>query len=106
VESLKAERNSVSKAISQTKDPTERQQKIEAMRQVGDDITRLDEEVRKVEERLNYLVSSIPNLPDPTTPYGKDDGENIVLRVEGELPKFDFKPLPHWVWVPTGHHRF
>lgn len=96
VESLKAERNTVSKAISQTKDAAERQQKIEAMRQVGEDITKLDEEVRKVEERLNYLVSSMPNLPDPTTPYGKDDSENIVLRVEGKQKEFDFKPLPHW----------
>lgn len=96
VESLKAERNTVSKAISQTKDAAERQQKIEAMRQVGEDITKLDEDVRKVEERLNYLVSSMPNLPDPTTPYGKDDSENIVLRVEGKQKEFDFKPLPHW----------
>ena len=31
VEALKAERNTVSKAISQIKDPAERQQKIEAM---------------------------------------------------------------------------
>jgi len=96
VESLKAERNVVSKAISQTKDAAERQQKIDAMRQVGDEIAKLDEEVRKVEERLNYLVSSMPNLPDPSTPYGKDDSENIVLRVEGKQKEYDFKPLPHW----------
>lgn len=96
VESLKAERNTVSKAISQTKDAAERQQKIEAMRLVGEEIAKLDEEVRKVEERLNYLVASIPNLPDPSTPYGKDDNENIILRVEGKQKEFAFKPLPHW----------
>lgn len=96
VETLKAERNTVSKAISQTKDAAERQQKIEAMRQVGEDIAKLDDEVRKVEERLNYLTSSIPNLPDPSTPYGKDDSENIVVRVEGKQKEFAFKPLPHW----------
>jgi seryl-tRNA synthetase len=96
VESLKAERNTVSKEISQLKDPEAKKAKIEAMRLVGEQIAKLDDEVRQVEERLNYLVSSMPNLPDPTTPYGKDDSENVVLRTEGEPKKFDFKPLPHW----------
>ena len=96
VETLKAERNTVSKEISQLKDPEAKKEKIEAMRLVGEQIATLDDEVRQVEERLNYLVSSMPNLPDPTTPYGKDDSENVILRTEGEPKKFDFKPLPHW----------
>ncbi len=96
VEKLKAERNSVSKEISQLKDPVERQQKIESMRLVGDEIAKFDDQVRSVDERLQYLVASIPNLPDPTTPYGKDDSENVVIRYEGKVPEFDFTPLPHW----------
>jgi seryl-tRNA synthetase len=96
VEKLKAERNSVSKEISQIKDATQRQQKIGAMREVGDKISEMDEAVRQVDEKLQNLLLSIPNLPDPTTPYGKDDSENVVLRTEGKLPEFDFKPLPHW----------
>jgi seryl-tRNA synthetase len=96
VEKLKAERNAVSKEISQIKDPAERQGKIEAMRQVGDEITALDDRVRGVDERLHSLVAGIPNLPDPTTPYGKDDSENVVLRYFGEVPGFDFTALPHW----------
>jgi seryl-tRNA synthetase len=96
VEKLKAERNVVSKEISITKDLAERKQKIDAMREVGDEIARLDETVRGVDERLNTLLASIPNLPDPTTPYGIDDSENVVLRTVGEPAKFDFQPLPHW----------
>ncbi len=96
VEKLKAERNAVSKEISKLKDPAERQQKIDAMRVVGDEIARLDDRVREVDEKLKYVVASIPNLPDPSTPYGKDDSENVVLRYEGEVPHFDFTPLPHW----------
>ena len=96
VEKLKAERNVVSKEISTTKDQAERQKKIDAMREVGDEIARLDETVREVDENLKNLLASIPNIPDPQTPYGKDDSENVVLRTTGELPKFDFTPLPHW----------
>jgi seryl-tRNA synthetase len=96
VEKMKAERNVVSKEISQTKDPAQRQQKIDAMRQVGDRIAELDDTVREVDAKLLGLLLSIPNLPDPTTPYGKDDSENVVLRSVGILPEFDFTPLPHW----------
>ncbi len=95
-ESLKAQRNTVSKEISKTRDAAERQEKIEAMRQVGDEIAQLDETVRQVEEKLHDILANIPNIPDPSTPIGKDESENIVLRYEGEQPKFDFTPIPHW----------
>ncbi len=100
VEKLKAERNVVSKEISTSKDPAERQKKIDAMREVGDEIARLDETVREVDEKLKYQLASIPNIPDPLTPYGKDDSENVVLRTTGDLPKFDFQPLAHWELGP------
>jgi seryl-tRNA synthetase len=95
-ETLKAQRNTVSKEISKTRDASERQEKIEAMRQVGDEIAQLDETIRQVEEKLHDILANIPNIPDPSTPIGKDESENIVLRYEGEQPKFDFTPIPHW----------
>lgn len=96
VESLKAQRNTVSKEISQTKDNALKQEKIMAMRAVGDEIAKLDESTRQVEEQLQSLLASIPNIPDPSTPIGKDESENVVLRSYGEIPEFDFTPLPHW----------
>jgi seryl-tRNA synthetase len=100
-ERLKAERNAVSKEIGRMKDPTGRQAKIEAMRLVGDRISQLDEELRTVEEQLTTRVAAIPNLPDPRTPYGKDDSENVVLRTVGEPRTFDFEPKPHWDLGPA-----
>ena len=47
-ETLKAERNTVSKEIGQMKDPAARQAKIDAMRQVGDRIALLDDQLRGV----------------------------------------------------------
>ncbi|HNR02356.1 MAG TPA: serine--tRNA ligase [Anaerolineaceae bacterium] len=100
VENLKAQRNAVSKEISQIKDPAGRQEKIEAMRTVGEEIAKLDESTREVDEGLQALLATIPNLPDPSTPIGKDESENIVLRTSGTLPEFKFKPLPHWELGP------
>jgi seryl-tRNA synthetase len=101
VEALKAERNTVSKEIGQMKDAASRQAKIEAMRLVGDKIAGLDQEVAKVEEELRSVAAAIPNLPDARTPVGKDEGENVVLRTNGQLPEFDFQPKPHWDLGPA-----
>ncbi|HWQ04371.1 MAG TPA: serine--tRNA ligase [Longilinea sp.] len=99
-EALKGERNNVSREIGKSKNPAERQTKIEAMRVVGDRIAALDDQVRAVEESLGKLVATIPNLPDPSTPFGKDEHENIVLRTMGQAKTFDFTPLPHWELGP------
>ena len=96
VETLKAERNRVSKEISQSKDQTQREEKIASMRAVGDQISELDDKVRQVEAQLNDIISSVPNLPDVKTPFGKDESENVVLRTVGKIPEFDFEPKTHW----------
>ena len=101
VENLKAERNAVSKEIGRSKDAAERQTKIDAMRQVGERIEALDRTLRTVEERLHQVVARIPNLPDPRTPVGKDENDNVVLRTEGEIPQYDFEPKPHWELGPA-----
>ena len=96
VEEMRSERNSVSKAIGRMKDQAQRQEKIEAMRDLRDKIDTVDAELQKVEKQLKDLLLSIPNIPDPEVPVGLDDSDNIVLRTEGEIPKYDFEPKPHW----------
>ena len=96
VEGLKAQRNVVTKEISQQKDPALRQEKIAAMREVGAKITDLDNELRVVDDALLSLLANIPNIPDNDVPVGKDDSEHIVVRVVGEKPVYDFEPKQHW----------
>ena len=96
VETLKAERNAVSKEIGQMKDAAARQSKIDAMRTVGDKISAMDAEVAEVDVELQSLMSNLPNIPDERTPYGKDEDENVVINTVGEPRKFDFTPKPHW----------
>jgi len=101
VESLKAERNAVSKEIGKLKDAAEREKKIAAMREVGDKIASLDKEVAEVEAELNRLTAALPNIPDERTPIGASEDENVVLRTVGQLPEFDFEPKPHWELGPS-----
>jgi seryl-tRNA synthetase len=101
VETLKAERNVVSKEIGKMSDQAERQEKIAKMRAVGDQIATLDEQLRQVEGDLEALMSLIPNIPDPAVPDGDDESQNVVIKTVGELPQFDFEPRPHWDLGPA-----
>jgi seryl-tRNA synthetase len=101
VETLKAERNAVSKEISQIKDNAERQTKITAMRAVGDKITELDQQLAEIEADLTRFTATLPNIPDPRIPYGKDDSENPVIKTVGEPKQFDFAPKAHWDLGPA-----
>ncbi len=96
VEQLKAERNAVSKEIGAMKDAAARQEKIAAMRALGERIDALDAELKGVEEQLQATLATIPNIPDPRVPIGKDENENVVVRQVGEPPRFDFEPKAHW----------
>lgn len=98
-ETLRAERNKVSKQIGRMKDEAERETQKALMREVGDKISALDKLIMRIEQDLYELMLSVPNLPDPDVPVGKDESENPVVRVIGEpktVEDFDFDPLPHW----------
>jgi len=100
-ETLKAERNAVSKEIGKMKDEAARKSKIEAMRAVGDKISAMDAELAEVDTELQSLMSGLPNIPEERTPVGKDDEENVVINTVGEPREFDFQPLPHWDLGPA-----
>jgi len=101
VEKLKAERNATSKEIGQLKDGPARQERIEAMRRVGDEIAGLDQEVVALDAQLAAATAIIPNLPDPRTPIGAGDDDDVLLDTIGEPKKFDFTPKPHWDLGPA-----
>jgi seryl-tRNA synthetase len=96
VESLRAERNAVSKEIPKIKDAEERNARIAQMRQVGDQIAQLEKELEEVEQTFTARMLEVPNLPHPSVPVGKDESENVVVKYEGDLPTFEFTPKPHW----------
>ena len=67
-ETLKAERNQVSALIGKTRDKSQVQGEIARMKEVSAAIKELDEALRQVEDNLNGLLLTLPNLPDPECP--------------------------------------
>ena len=91
---LRSRRNTVSRELGRGKErPPEL---IEEMREVGARIKTLEETIRRVDEEINSLLLSIPNLPQEDVPLGEDETDNVVVKTVGEIPSFDFEPLPHW----------
>ena len=98
-EALKAERNTVSKSIGQMMKEGRKDEAEEAkarMRDVGDEISALDEQLKDVEEKLEALTYSIPNIPCEATPIGDDENDNPEVRRWGTPREFDFEFKPHW----------
>jgi seryl-tRNA synthetase len=96
VETLRAERNRVSKEIGRMADEAQRQGLIDDMRQVGGRIDTLDERLAQVEGDLEAAMFVMPNLPHESVPVGPDETYNVVAGEWGDKREFDFEPVPHW----------
>ncbi len=104
VETLRAERNRVSKEIGRMKDKEERQARIAEMREVGERLAALEEALREVEATFAAKQLWLPNIPHESVPVGPDESANVVVRYWGERRDFaaeGFTPLPHWELGPA-----
>ncbi|WP_332651776.1 serine--tRNA ligase, partial [Lysinibacillus sp. 54212] len=96
-EVLKAERNKVSEQISVMKRNKENADDVIArMREVGDEIKALDVALREVEEKFEYMMMRLPNIPHESVPVGETEDDNVEVYTWGDKPAFDFEPIPHW----------
>ncbi|HEX2266838.1 MAG TPA: serine--tRNA ligase [Actinomycetota bacterium] len=95
VESLRAEQNQGSRRVGAASSPEERQEMIERLRQVSDDLKKAEPELARLDEELKSLSARLPNLPDPSAPDGSSDDDNAEVRRWGEPPRFDFEPRDH-----------
>ncbi len=94
VELLRAKHNETSKQLGKAKEkPPEL---ITEMRDMGEQISTLQQETSQAKKELDSLLLRIPNMPHPSVILGKDENDNIVVRTWGEPKTFPFTPLPHW----------
>lgn len=94
VESLRAERNKLSKQIGGLMAQGKKEEAEEIKKQVASQAERLNElseKERSVEEELKKIMMIIPNIIDPSVPIGKDDSENVEVQKYGEpfVPEFE-----------------
>jgi seryl-tRNA synthetase len=95
-ESLQSEHNQLAKAVGQKK----------AKGENADDLLKASEtlaqELKANEAALATLLleirdvqARIPNMPDASVPFGKDENDNLEIKKWGEPREFDFTPKDH-----------
>lgn len=69
-----------------------------SLTQVKEDISTKEKELRDVEEKSQYILLRIPNLPAADCPYGDTEADNVVLRTHGYDPQDYLGKTyrPHW----------
>jgi seryl-tRNA synthetase len=92
---LKQQQNQLAKSVGGERDLERRQNLIAESRRMKEVIPEREAELQVVEGRLREEMLKVPNMTHPDSPIGKDDTENVELRLVGEIPTFDFEPKDH-----------
>ena len=93
-EGLRAKHNETSKQLGQSKERPP--QLIAQMRQLGDQISSLQQQTKEAKAELDSLLLELPNMPHPSVPLGTGAADNVVVRTCGKPRELSFEPLPHW----------
>ncbi|MBQ9583816.1 MAG: serine--tRNA ligase [Bacteroidales bacterium] len=56
----------------------------------------LEEKMAEAEKRQNDLLVLLPNLPCAQVPEGKNADDNVIVKMEGQIPELGADALPHW----------
>lgn len=96
-DSLKSERNDLSKRIgmlkSQGQDATELMTRSNIL---ANEVSSIDDQLAAKEAELKSLALLVPNSPLPDVPVGFSENDNVVVKTVGIPKAFDFDPKPHW----------
>ena len=94
-----AEMNKLSKEIGNFFKTGEKQ-KAEELKQktttLKEKIKDLSSQQDQIAIELQDVLYQIPNIPHESVAKGKDESDNVEIHRKGNIPKFGFKPLPHW----------
>ncbi len=93
-DSLRADRNRISKEIGgfMAKGQKEDAEKAKAqVKEFSDELAELEKQEEELSEKVKKIMMTIPNIIDPSVPIGKDDSENVEIKRYGEPVVPDFE---------------
>jgi len=94
LQDIRTRQNAAGKDIAKLKGDA-KQAAVAEMAKLKARAKELNDLVEQFDPKFNELMLLVAQPPDPEVPLGKDDTENVVLRAEGEIRKFDFEPRDH-----------
>ena len=98
VENLQSSRNSISKQIGQKMAAGDKEGAEEIKKQIGtlgSDLEAKKVQLAEIQNKLEDITLSVPNLPDDEVPAGKDENDNVEVSRWGEPKSYDFEVKDH-----------
>lgn len=93
---LRKERNTVSKSINELKKQGKSVLKeLKKAKEIPEKIEKIEEKRKELEEKINGVMKRIPNIIHESVPLGKDDSENVEVKVVGSPKVPDYNILHH-----------
>ncbi len=93
---LQQERNTRSKEIGKAKaQGGDVETLLKEVGDLGDRLKQSETELESIQQELNALLMTIPNVPHDSVPVGQCEEDNQEIRRWGEPVKFDFDPKDH-----------
>ena len=96
VETLKKERNDSSSLIGKYKrDGIDTAELMSRMQIISGQIKDLDDKLVEINSKQEYMLLTIPNMLDDSTPVGNGEEDNIEIKKWGTPREFSFEPKSH-----------
>ncbi len=93
IDELRRRRN---EQANQLKNQRPSEEQITVGRQIKDELSQLEADLKLIDEQFDKLLKAIPNMPHDDVPVGATEDENVVARQVGQKRSFDFKVKTHW----------
>jgi len=95
IQELQAKRNQLAKDIAKLKQTqTNAEIEMAEAKIINEKLTQAENDF-SVDEKINALLLTIPNIADSTVPIGESEEQNKIVEVFGKIPQFDFPIKAH-----------
>jgi seryl-tRNA synthetase len=94
LQDIATEKNRIGKSIPRLTG-SEKDTALATLGELKNNEARYQETVKQLEPQFDELMQQVPQPADDDVPFGKDDTENVEIRREGQVRKFDFEPKDH-----------
>jgi len=93
---LRSRRNSLSLEINKLKKEKKDASKIvKEAQEIPEKIEKIEKECAEKEKGIRYYLMRIPNILHDSVPVGKDENDNVVVKISGKKIKFNFELKSH-----------
>ncbi|MHC4075953.1 MAG: serine--tRNA ligase [Planctomycetota bacterium] len=94
LQNVATQKNQIGKSIPKLAG-SEKEEALEQLSNLKTDEAAWNDDIKKLQPEFDKLMQQVAQPADDDVPVGKDDTENVEIRKEGRIRKFDFEPKDH-----------